>query len=171
MVVEMELRHLGFKCSSIEIGCADIISEVRVEDLVQIKAALYQSGLELVDNKKGVLVDKIKSTVVEMIQSSNEHLKSKSSDYLASKLNYDYTYLANVFSEIESSTIEQFIILTKIQAAKDLIANSELSLTEISWKLNYSSVAHLSTQFKKITGDTPSRFRRSGAYILQMCEL
>ena len=161
MVVELELERLGFLCRSIEIGSADIIGNPSSEDLTQIKTAFQKSGLELVDNKRGILVDKIKSAVIDMIQGSNEHTNEKFSFYLASKLDYDYTYLANVFSEMESTTIENFIILTRIQAAKELLTISELNLTEISWKLNYSSVAHLSTQFKKITGITPSRFRQS----------
>lgn len=159
MVVELELDRLGFQCRSIKIGSADIIGTVTSEDLFQIKIALLKSGLELVDNKRGVLVDKIKSAVVQMIQNSADQVKSKFSDYLVSKLDYDYTYLANVFSEMESTTIEQFIIVTRIESAKDLLTNSDLNLTEISWKLNYSSIAHLSTQFKKVTGLTPSRFR------------
>ncbi len=161
MVVEFELERLGFLCRSIEIGCADIVGEVNSEELIQVKTALQKSGLELVDNKRGILVDKIKSAVIDMIQGSNECFREKSSVYLASKLDYDYTYLANVFSETESTTIEQFIIVTRIQAAKELLINSELNLTEISWKLNYSSVAHLSTQFKKMTGVTPSIFRQN----------
>lgn len=161
MVVELELERLGFLCRSIEIGSADIIGDPSSEDLTQIKTAFQKSGLELVDNKRGILVDKIKSAVIDMIQGSNEHMHEKFSFYLASKLDYDYTYLANVFSEMESTTIENFIIVTRIQAAKELLKISELNLTEISWKLNYSSVAHLSTQFKKITGITPSRFRQS----------
>ncbi|WP_411272910.1 helix-turn-helix domain-containing protein [Daejeonella sp.] len=161
MVVELELERLGFLCRSIEIGCADIIGEVTSEDLLKIKTALHKSGLELVDSKKGILVDKIKSAVIDKIQGSKEHLRGRFSDYLAIKLDYDYTYLANVFSEMESTTIAQFIIVTRVEAAKDLLTNSELSLTEISWKLNYSSVAHLSTQFKKITGFTPSHFRQT----------
>jgi len=160
MVVELELDRLGFQCRSIRIGSADIIGTVTSEDLFQIKIALLKSGLELVDNKRGVLVDKIKSAVVQMIQNSADQVKSKFSDYLVSKLDYDYTYLANVFSEMESTTIEQFIIITRIESAKDLLTNSDLNLTEISWKLNYSSIAHLSTQFKKVTGLTPSRFRQ-----------
>jgi len=160
MVVELELDRLGFQCRSVKIGSANIIGTVTLEDLLQIKIALLKSGLELVDNKRGVLVDKIKSAVVQMIQDSAEQAKSKFSDYLVSKLDYDYTYLANVFSEMESTTIEQFIIITRIESAKDLLTNSDLNLTEISWKLNYSSIAHLSTQFKKVTGLTPSRFRQ-----------
>lgn len=171
MVVEMELDRLGFQCRSIKIGSADIIGAVTSEDLFQIKIALLKSELELVDNKRGVLVDKIKSAVVQMIQDSAEQVKSKFSDYLVSKLDYDYTYLANVFSEMESTTIEQFIIITRIESAKDLLTNSDLNLTEISWKLNYSSIAHLSTQFKKVTGLTPSRFRQDTFQVPEMCEL
>lgn len=167
MVVEMELDRLGFQCKSIEIGSADIIGEVTPEDRKQISIALSRSGLELVDNKRGLLVDKIKSAVVQMIQGSGELVKSKFSDYLALKLDYDYTYLANVFSDMESTTIEQYIIVTRIEAAKDLLTNSDLNLTEISWKLNYSSVAHLSTQFKKVTGVTPSSFRQDSLQFFQ----
>ena len=167
MVVEMELDRLGFQCKTIEIGSADIIGQVTPEDLKQIRIALSRSGLELVDNKRGVLVDKIKTAVVQMIQNSAEQVKSKFSDYLVSKLDYDYTYLANVFSQMESTTIEQFIIITRIESAKDLLTNSDLNLTEISWKLNYSSIAHLSTQFKKVTGLTPSRFRQDTYQVLE----
>ena len=167
MVVEMELDRLGFQCKTIEIGSADIIGQVTPEDLKQIRIALSRSGLELVDNKRGVLVDKIKTAVVQMIQNSAEQVKSKFSDYLVSKLDYDYTYLANVFSQMESTTIEQFIIITRIESAKDLLTNSDLNLTEISWKLNYSSIAHLSTQFKKVTGFTPSQFRQDTFQVLE----
>ena len=163
----MELDRLGFQCKTIEIGSADIIGQVTPEDLKQIRIALSRSGLELVDNKRGVLVDKIKTAVVQMIQNSAEQVKSKFSDYLVSKLDYDYTYLANVFSEMESTTIEQFIIITRIESAKDLLTNSDLNLTEISWKLNYSSIAHLSTQFKKVTGLTPSQFRQDTFQVLE----
>jgi len=166
MIVEIELERLGFHCRSIEIGRADIIEAVTFEDVLLIRTAFQRSGLELLENKKGVLVDKIKSAVIELIHDSNKQRKLKFSNYLVSSLNHDYTYLANVFSEMESTTIEQFIILTRIQTAKDMIAHSDLNLTEISWKLNYSSVAHLSTQFKKITGVTPSHFKNSPFQIL-----
>lgn len=171
MVVEMQLNNLGFPCRSVEIGKAEIIGELKTEDLYQIRTTLHKCGLELVDNKKGILVDKIKGAVIEMIRDSNRQTKVKSSDYLVSKLNHDYTYLANVFSEIESTTIEQFIILTRVQFVKDLLTKSELNTKEISWRLNYCSVAHLSAQFKKITGLTPLQFRRYTIGIPQMCEL
>lgn len=171
MIVEIELERLGFHCRSIEIGKIDVIETLTAENLISIRTALLRCGLEMVDNKKRQLVEKIKSAVIEMIHYSDKPGKLNFSDYLSSRLNRDYTYLANVFSEVESETIEQFIILHRIQTAKDMIAHSDLNLTEISWKLNYSSVAHLSTQFKKITGVTPSYFRNSTFSSLKMCEL
>lgn len=171
MVVEMQLNNLGFPCRSIEIGRADIIGVVQSDELCQIKTALQRCGLELVASKKGILVDKIKSVVIEMIRDADRQTKVRSSDYLVSKLNHDYTYLANVFSEMESTTIEKFIILSRVQFVKDLLTKSELNMKEISWRLNYCSVAHLSAQFKKITGITPSQFRRYAIDIPPMCEL
>jgi AraC-like DNA-binding protein len=171
MIVEIEMERLGFHCRSIEIGKIDVIEEITPEDLIKIQTALFRCGLELLDNKKRRLVEKIKSTLIEMIHYSDKQVKLNFSKYLSSKLNHDYTYLANVFSEIESTTIENFIIRHRIQTAKDLIAHSELNLTEISWKLNYSSVAHLSTQFKKVTGVTPSYFKHSTIQSLEKCEL
>lgn len=171
MVVELQLDNLGFPCRSIEIGKADIIGELKSDDLSQIRTTLQRCGLELVYSKKGILVDKIKSAIIEMVRDSNKQTKIRCSDFLVSKLNHDYTYLANVFSDMESTTIEQFIILTRVQVVKDLLIKSELNLNEISWRLNYSSVAHLSAQFKKITGLTPSQFRRYTIEVPQMCEL
>ena len=167
----MQLNNLGFPCRSVEIGKADIIGEVSSNDLLKIKTALQRCGLELVDSKKGILVDKIKSAIIEMVRDTTTHTKIKSSDHLVAKLNYDYTYLANVFSEMESTTIEQYIILTRVQGAQDLLTKSELNLNEISWRLNYCSAAHLSAQFKKITGLTPSQFKRYTIETTQMCEL
>lgn len=161
MVVQIELDGLGFHCKSIGLGKIDVVEEISQTDLLQIKAALLKWGLEIVDNKKHRLIERIKSSVFEMIHHSDRQVKLNFSSYLSSTLGLDYTYLANVFSETESMSIEQFIILTRIETVKDLIANSELNLTEISWKLNYSSVAHLSTQFKKITGVTPSFFKNN----------
>lgn len=171
MIVEIELARLGFHCRSIVIGKVDVIEVLSSEDLLRIKTALLRCDLDIVDNKKRFLVEKIKSTVIEMIYYSDMQVKLNFSAYLSSRLNKDYTYLANVFSEVESATIEHFIIMHRIQAAKDLIANSELNLTQISWKLNYSSVAHLSTQFKKITGITPSQFKNIRFETYKMCEL
>lgn len=171
MIVEIELSRLGFHCRSIEIGKVDVVEVLSYGDLQLISAALSRCGLELINNKKGILVEKIKSTAIEMIHSSDKQVKSNFSAYLSSRLNHDYTYLANIFSEIEPGTIERFIIAYRIKIAKDLIAYSGLNLTEISWKLNYSSVAHLSTQFKKVTGVTPSSFKYSKVQLPQKCEL
>ena len=111
------------------------------------------------DDKKSVLIEKIKDVVIEMVHYEDELPKVNFSDYLAEKLGYNYTYLANLFSETEGTTIEHFIIIHKIERVKELIIYDELNLTEIAWKLHYSSVAHLSNQFKKITGLTPSFFK------------
>lgn len=171
MIVEIELQRLGFHCNSVEIGKIDVQEILSPEDLQFIAAALSPWGLELIDNRKGILVEKIKSSAIEMIHSSEKQVKSNFSQYLSSRLGYDYTYLANIFSEIGPGTIEQFIIGYRIKIAKDLIAYSGLNLTEISWKLNYSSVAHLSTQFKKVTGVTPSSFKFSKVHLPEKCEL
>jgi YesN/AraC family two-component response regulator len=159
MIVELELKKLGLNYTSITLGKAEVVEMPSAEQIEKIKIALLQSGLELIDSKKSILIEKIKNVIVEMIHYSDNQLKTNFSDYLSSKLNYDYTYLANIFSEEQGITIEHFIIANKIQRVKDLMYSNEYNLTEISWKLNYSSVAHLSTQFKKVTGITPSHFK------------
>ena len=174
MVVKHELKNLGFFCISAEIGWAEIDGVFSIEQMDSFKIALLQSGLELIDDKKNILIGKIKNVVAEMLDSSYCRLKTNFSDYLSAKLGLDYTYLANIFSEQEGITLEHFIIANKILRVKQLIRFDELNLTEISWKLNYSSVAHLSTQFKKITGITPSRFKYiecNGQLHAEMCEL
>jgi AraC-like DNA-binding protein len=112
------------------------------------------------DDKRAVLIEKIKNAVIEMVHHSDETIKVNFSDYLSEKLNHDYTYLANLFSEIQGITIEHFIINHKIERIKELIIYDELNITEIAWKMNYSSVAHLSNQFKKVTGISPSHFKQ-----------
>ncbi len=112
------------------------------------------------DDRKAVLIERIKNAIIEMVHYREDLLKMNFSDYLSEKLNYDYTYLANLFSEIQGTTIEKFIIAHKIEKVKELIIYDELNLTEIAWKMHYSSVAHLSNQFKKITGLTPSHFKQ-----------
>jgi AraC-like DNA-binding protein len=121
---------------------------------------LLRSGLELMDDKKAVLIEKIKNAIIEMVHYKDELLKVNFSDFLSEKLNYDYTYLANLFSETQGTTIEKFIIAHKIERVKELIIYDEFNLTEIAWMMHYSSVAHLSNQFKKITGLTPSHFKQ-----------
>ncbi len=159
MVVKDELRKLGINYSNISLGQVELAEEINRSQLENIRIALKQSGLELMDDKKSVLIEKIKDVVIEMVHYEDELPKVNFSDYLTEKLGYNYTYLANLFSETEGTTIEHFIIIHKIERVKELIIYDELNLTEIAWKLHYSSVSHLSNQFKKITGLTPSFFK------------
>ena len=159
MIVELEFEKIGLKCINIELGRVTITGDASAAQIMEAGLALSSYGLALLDNKKNILVERIKRVIVDMITYSDSPLKTNFSDYLSTKLNLDYTYLANIFSDVQGTTIEQFIILHKIQAVKQLIWQGELNLTEISWKLHYSSVAHLSTQFKKVTGVTPSHFK------------
>jgi AraC-like DNA-binding protein len=138
----------------------DIEEDITAEQHDLLKAALLRSGLELMDDKKSILIEKIKNVIVEMVHYEDEFPKTKNSDYISKKLNNNYTYLANLFSEATGTTIEHYIIIHKIERAKELIIYDELNFTEIAYKLNYSSVAHLSNQFKKITGLTPSFFKK-----------
>ncbi len=159
MVVGDELTKLGLKYLSVELGEVDLeedISPVRREEL---KAHLLKYGLELMDDKKSVLIQKIKTVVIELVHYTEEPLAVNFSDYLSRTLHYDYTYLANLFSEVQGITIEKFLIAHKIERVKELLVYNELTLTEIADKMHYSSVAHLCTQFKKTTGLTPSHFR------------
>jgi AraC-like DNA-binding protein len=159
MVVKDELRKLGINYSNISLGQVELAEEISRSLLENFRNALKLSGLELMDDKKSVLIEKIKDVVIEMVHYEEELPKVNFSDYLTEKLGYNYTYLANLFSETEGTTIEHFIIIHKIERVKELIIYDELNLTEIAWKLHYSSVAHLSNQFKKITGLTPSFFK------------
>ena len=158
IVVRYELEKLGLHCTALELGKVEIREMLSVELIDKIKIALLQSGLELIDNKRSILVEKIIKVIVELVY-SNDQLKINFSDYLSEKLDFDYTYLSNIFSEAQGTTIEHFLILQRITRVKELINYNELSLTEISWKLHYSSVAHLSSQFKKVTGVTPSQYK------------
>ncbi|MFY7732367.1 MAG: helix-turn-helix domain-containing protein [Bacteroidia bacterium] len=159
MMVKEELKKLGLHFIVVELGEIDIMETLTFEQRKELKAGLMQSGLELMDDKKAVLIERIKNVIIEMVHYSDELPKTNYSDYISEKLNHDYTYLSNVFSEVKGITIQQFIIIHKIERAKELMLYDELNLTEISYKLNYSSVAHLSNQFKKVTGLTPSHFK------------
>jgi AraC-like DNA-binding protein len=160
MVVKEELKKLGLHFIIVDMGVADIMEDITLAQREQIRTSLLKSGLELMDDKKAVLIEKIKNVIVEMVHYNDELPKTNFSDYISEKLNYDYTYLANLFSEVQGTTIEKFIILHKIERVKELIIYDELSLTEIAWNMHYSSVAHLSNQFKKMTGLTPSHFKK-----------
>ena len=159
MVVKAELDNLGILYGAVDLGEVDVLGLITEEQRSQFSAALLRSGLELMDDKKAMLIEKIKNIIVEMIHYEDELPKVKNSDYISDKLNHDYTYLANLFSEATGTTIEQFILHHKIERVKEYLIYDELNLTEIAWKLHYSSVAHLSNQFKKITGLTPTFFK------------
>ena len=159
MVVKSELDKLGLHYTKIELGEVEIMEDITEEQHNQLKYELLQSGLELMNDQRSILIERIKNTIVEMVHYADELPKVNFSDYLSDKLKHDYTYLANLFSEVTGVTIEHYIIAHKIERVKELLLYDELNLTEISYKLNYSSVAHLSNQFKKVTGLTPSFFK------------
>ena len=170
MVVKAELEKLGLHYIVVELGEAEIMEDISVEQHDQFKVALLKSGLELLDDKKSVLIQKIKNVIVELIHYSEEPLAINFSDHLSQKLNHNYTYLANLFSEVQGITIEKFIIAHKIERVKELLVYNELNLTEIAYLMHYSSVAHLSAQFKKVTGLTPSHFKQLRNKRLTMLE-
>jgi len=159
MVVKDELTKLGLHYTIVELGEADILEEITTEQQQLFKIALFRSGLELIDDKKSVLIEKIKNVIVELVHYSEEPLSVNFSEYLSQKLQHDYTYLANLFSEVQGTTIEHFMIAHKIERVKELLVYDELNLTEIAYQMHYSSVAHLSAQFKKVTGLTPTHFK------------
>lgn len=160
MVVKEELKKLGLHFIVVDLGEIEIMEDLTDSQHDDLKAALLESGLELMDDKRAVLIEKIKNVIVEMVHYADDLPKINYSDYISEKLHYDYTYLSNLFSEVKGITIQQFIILHKIERVKELMLYEELNLTEISYRLQYSSVAHLSNQFKKITGLTPSQFKQ-----------
>jgi AraC-like DNA-binding protein len=160
MLVKAELDKLGILYKTVELGEAETEEDISTEKWNELNIALKRSGIELMDDKKSILIEKIKNVVVELVHYSEDRLEINFSDHLSQKLNQDYTYLANLFSESQGITIEHFHILHKIERVKELLIYDELNITEIAWKLDYSSVAHLSNQFKKITGLTPSFFKK-----------
>jgi AraC-like DNA-binding protein len=160
MVVRSELEKLGLKYISVKIGEADVYENLLPEQLAQLDLELRKSGLEIMEDKKSILVENIKAAIIELVHYTEEQIKVNLSEYLSDKLNYDYTYLANLFSEVKGITIEKFYLTHKIEKVKELIVYDELNLTEIAYKMHYSSVAHLSNQFKKYTGLTPSHFKK-----------
>ena len=160
MLVKKELTKLGLHYVIIDLGMVTLLEKSTTEQRQLLKENLLKSGLELLDDKKAILIEKIKNVIVEMIHYADELPKQNYSDYISEKLGHDYTYLANIFSEVKGVTLQQFIILHKMEKVKELLLYDELSLTEIAYLLHYSSVAHLSNQFKKITGLSPSFFKK-----------
>ena len=160
MVVKEELKKLGLHFIVVDLGEIEIMENLSADQREELKIALLSSGLELMDDKRAILIEKIKNVITEMIHYADELPLMNYSDHISEKLHYDYTYLSNIFSEVKGITIQQFIIIHKIERVKELLLYDELNLTEISYKLNYSSVAHLSNQFKKVTGLSPSHFKQ-----------
>ncbi len=160
MVVKDILKQLELHFVLVDLGEVDIMEDISIMQKEELKTLLKAAGLDLMDDKRAVLIEKIKNAVIEMVHHSDEVMKVNFSDFLSEKLNHDYTYLANLFSEIQGTTIEQFVISHKVERIKELIIYGELNITEIAWKMNYSSVAHLSNQFKKVTGLAPSHFKQ-----------
>lgn len=161
-LVQAILDEYDIPYKSIELGEIELKSAISDEKRAELKRALLKSGHELMDDRKAVMIEKIKGAVISMIREPNEELilKVKHSDYLSKKLDYDYTYMANLFSEVTGVTIEHFIIAHKIERVKELLLYDELNLTQIAESLNYSSVSHLSSQFKKVTGLTPTFYKQ-----------
>lgn len=161
--VEVELKKLKLHPSSVDLGVVELVESLLTDDQVEmVKLRLQAIGFELIEDYKMQLVEAIKITVVALIHRDNDEHKLKHSEYLAQQLHYDYPYLSKLFSDSEGITIEQFIILQKIEKVKELLSYRELNLSEISYQLGYSSVAALSGQFKKVTGITPTSFKGDG---------
>ncbi len=160
MVVKEELKKLGLHFVNVDLGTVEILENITSKQRTELQKNLLKFGLELLDDKRNIIIERIKSLIIEMVHYSDELPKVNYSDFISEKLGYDYTYLSNIFSEVKGITIQQFIIIHKIERVKELLLYDELNLTEISYMLNYSSVAHLSNQFKKITGLTPSYYKK-----------
>jgi YesN/AraC family two-component response regulator len=159
MVVKSELEKLGLHYSSVELCEAEIMEDISPEQRESLALALKRTGLEIMQDKKSILVERIKAVIIDLVHNTDDQIKVNLSDYLSEKLTHNYTYLGNLFSEIKGITIEKYYLSHKIEKVKELLIYDELNLTEIAWKLHYSSVAHLSNQFRKITGLTPSQFK------------
>ncbi len=159
MVVKSELEKLGLHHTFVLLGEVTILENISDETRHRLDTGLRKSGLQLMDDKKSMLIEKVKNIIIELVHYSDIIPKTNLSDYISEKLNYDYTYLANLFSEVQGSTIEKFFIQHKIERVKELLVYDELNLKEIAFKLHYSSVSHLSSQFKRVTGLSPSHFK------------
>jgi AraC-like DNA-binding protein len=160
MVVKDDLKKLGLHFVFVGLGEVEIMEDLNQEELDELNTLLLESGLELMNDKKAILIEKIQQLITEMIHHTEDLPKVNYSDYISEKLGYDYTYLSNIFSEVKGITIQHFIISHKIERIKELIIYDELNISEIAWKMDYSSVAHLSYQFKKMTGFSPSYYKQ-----------
>lgn len=160
IVMKNELEKLGLSAISIKLGEVIFEKNITVEEKEKLDEALLELGFQIIDDKKSRIIEKIKNTIIELVHHQENEAKTNLSDILSTKLHHDYNYLSNLFSEIEGITIEKYFIAQKIERVKELLVYDEMSLSEIAFQLNYSSVAYLSNQFKKITGLTPSHFKQ-----------
>lgn len=160
MMVKEELKKIGLHHVIVDLGVVEILEDITPVQFDILKKNLAMSGLELLDDKKAILIEKIKDVIIEMVHYTDELPKVNYSEYISDKLHQDYTYLSNIFSEVKGITIQQFIINHKIERVKELLLYDEMNLSEIAYLLNYRSVAHLSGQFKKVTGLSPSYFKQ-----------
>jgi AraC-like DNA-binding protein len=159
MVVKSELEKLGLRYTTVELGEVEIADNISAEQIARLGAGLKKTGLELMDDKKSILVEKIKAIIIELVHYSENQIKINLSDFICEKLNHNYSYLSNLFSEVKGTTIEKYYLAHKIEKVKELLVYDEMSLTQIAFLMHYSSVAHLSNQFKKMTGLTPTHFK------------
>lgn len=160
MVVKSELEKLGLSLLSVELGEVETLEPITTEQKSDIIKQLNNFGFELIDDKKSRVIDKIKTLIIELVHQKNVQLNMNLSDYLASQLSQEYSVLSNLFSEVEDTTIEKYFISQKIEKVKELLLYDELTLSEIAFQLNYSSMAYLSNQFKKTTGFSPSHYKQ-----------
>ena len=160
MAVKDALKKIGLHFVVVDLGEIEIMEDITAEQREQLQILLKESGLELMGDKRGILIEKIKKILFEMVNQTDGMLKINLPEYLKEKLDQDYTYMASLFSEVQGITIGQFLIVQKVERIKEMILFGELNMTEIAWKMNYSSVAHLSNQFKKVTGLTPTHFKQ-----------
>lgn len=159
MVVKTVFENIGINPVSVELGEVELENNIQEEQKLELLKSLRSIGFDLIDDKKSKIIDKIKTLIIDLVQNKNNDLKSNLSDYLSIQLHLDYNTLSNLFSEVENTTIEKYFINQKIEKVKELIIYDELSLSEIAYSLNYSSVSHLSNQFKKVTGFSPTYFK------------
>lgn len=157
--VEEALLASNLRGATIFMGEIELAKPISKEQIDLLRREVLKLGMELIDNKRVAVIEQIKRVINDLIDRGEDELKTNLSDYLSDKLNYNYTYLANLFSEYEGVTIAHFVMVRKIEKVKELMLHYDLNLTEISYKMHYSSVAHLSNQFKKMTGMTPSKFK------------
>ncbi|CAH0206895.1 AraC family transcriptional regulator [Chryseobacterium sp. WG14] len=160
IVVQNEMKKLGLKLENIKLGEVTLEKELSSSEKDALESALVPLGFQVIDDKKGRIIEQIKNVIIDLVHYKDNDTKANLSDILSKKLNHDYNYLSNLFSEVESTTIEKYFIAQKVEKVKELLVYDELSLSEIAYRLNYSSVAYLSNQFKKVTGLTPSYFKQ-----------